>query len=219
MIKSNFIVHDCETGGTDENQNPITQYAAIVLDYKTLKEVDRWETFVKPYNDLVIEKEALDHTMVSMSDINAGISIKEFVGTATEFWEGHRAKSKRKEMGRLVSVGHNIVFDHRFLGYALNIFKKDLWFYLYDNFIDTWPLAKMTYGLTGEEKLNLTASCERSKIKLTDAHGAMNDVEANADLFRFFAKKLRSKKGEGVVEETAKRTRGLEFFQFKCGGK
>ena len=77
----------------------------------------------------------------------------------------------------------------------------------------------MTYGLTGEEKLNLTASCERSKIKLTDAHGAMNDVEANADLFRFFAKKLRSKKGEGVVEETAKRTRGLEFFQFKCGGK
>ena len=119
----------------------------------------------------------------------------------------------------LITVGHNIVFDHRFLGYALNIFKKDLWFYLYDNFIDTWPLAKMTYGLTGEEKLNLTASCERSKIKLTDAHGAMNDVEANADLFRFFAKKLRSKKGEGVVEEATKRTRGLEFFQFKCGGK
>ena len=46
MIKSNYIVHDCETGGLDENLNPITQYAAIVLDYKTLKEVDRWETFV-----------------------------------------------------------------------------------------------------------------------------------------------------------------------------
>lgn len=67
MIKSNYIVHDCETGGLDENLNPITQYAAIVLDYKTLKEVDRWETFVKPYNNLVIEQEALDRTMVSMS--------------------------------------------------------------------------------------------------------------------------------------------------------
>ena len=102
MIKSNYIVFDCETGGLYEDKNPITQYAAVILDGSTLKEIDRWETFVKPYADLVIEQEALDRTMVSMSDINKGMSVKEFISTATEFWETHRAKSKKKEMGRLV---------------------------------------------------------------------------------------------------------------------
>lgn len=219
MIKSNYIVHDCETGGLDENLNPITQYAAIVLDYKTLKEVDRWETFVKPYNNLVIEQEALDRTMVSMSDINKGMVLKDFVATATEFWENHRAKSKKKEMGRLISVGHNIPFDHRMLSYALNLRSKDFWFYIYDNFIDTYPLSKLAFGLNGDEKINLGATCERAKIRLTDAHGAMNDVEANADLFRWFAKKLRAKKGEGAVEASDGRAKGAEFFEFKCGAK
>ena len=92
MIKSNYIVFDKETGGLDETKKPITQYAAVVLDGRTLKEIDRWETFVKPYGDLVIEKDALDHTMVSMSDINKGLKVKDFVATVKEFWETHRAK-------------------------------------------------------------------------------------------------------------------------------
>ena len=50
----------------------------------------------------------------------------------------------------------------------------------------------MTWGITGEEKLNLGACCERAKIKLTDAHGAMNDVVATAELFRWYMKKLRA---------------------------
>ena len=121
MIKSNYIVHDAETGGLDENKNPITQYAVVVLDGRTLKEIDRWETFVKPQ---------------------------------------------------------------------------------------------------GDEKINLGACCERAKIKLTDAHGAMNDVEATADLLRWFMKKLRAKKGEGVADELLSgRARGNEFFEFKCGAK
>lgn len=85
MQRSNYIVFDTETGGLDETKNPITQYAAVVLDGRTLKEIDRWETFVKPYGDLVIEKEALEHTMVSMSDINKGLKVKDFVATAKEF--------------------------------------------------------------------------------------------------------------------------------------
>ena len=158
MHKSNYIVYDCETGGLYEDKNPITQYAAIVLDFKTLKEIDRFETFVKPYNDLVIEQAALDKTMVTMSDINAGLSIKDFVTTATEFWEQYRSAGKKKEIGRLVPVGHNVQFDNRFLSYALKLQKKDYWYWIYENFIDTYPLAKMTFVLTGEEKLNLGAS-------------------------------------------------------------
>lgn len=220
MIKSNYIVFDCETGGLYEDKNPITQYAAVVLDGSTLKEIDRWETFVKPYDDLVIEQDALDRTMVSMSDINKGMSVKEFISTATEFWETHRVKSKKKEMGRLVPVGHNVTFDIRFLNYALSLQKKDyVEFWMYPNIIDTFPLAKLAWGINGDEKINLGASCERAKIRLTDAHGAMNDVEATADLLRWYMRKLRAKKGEGAAEATQGRAKGDEFFEFKCGAK
>ena len=220
MIKSNYIVYDCETGGLDENKNPITQYAAIVLDGRTLKELDRWETFVKPYAGLVIEQDSLDRTMVSMSDINKGLDVKDFISTAIEIWETHRAKTKNKEMGRLIPVGHNIPFDNRMLNWALNFLKKgnmDTW--LYPNFIDTLAIAKLAFGINGDEKINLGASCERAKIKLTDAHGAMNDVEATSDLLRWFMKKLRAKKGEAVVELNQGRAKGSEFFEFKCGAK
>lgn len=220
MIKSNYIVYDCETGGLDENKNPITQYAAIVLDGRTLKELDRWETFVKPYAGLVIEQDSLDRTMVSMSDINKGLDVKDFISTAIEFWETHRAKTKNKEMGRLIPVGHNIPFDNRMLNWALNFLKKgnmDTW--SYPNFIDTLAISKLAFGINGDEKINLGASCERAKIKLTDAHGAMNDVEATSDLLRWFMKKLRAKKGEAVVELSQGRAKGSEFFEFKCGAK
>ena len=220
MIKSNYIVFDCETGGLDETKNPITQYAAVILDGKTLKEIDRWETFVKPYADLVIEQEALDRTMVSMSDINSGLNVKEFIATATEFWEAHRIKTKKREMGRLVPVGHNIPFDNRMLNWALNYLKKpNVEEWMFPNIIDTFPLAKLAFGINGEEKINLGASCTAAKIKLTDAHGAMNDVEATADLLRWYMCKLRAKKGDSVNESNQGRAKGNEFFEFKCGAK
>lgn len=220
MIKSNYIVFDCETGGLDESKNPITQYAAVILDGKTLKEIDRWETFVKPYADLVIEQEALDRTMVSMSDINSGLNVKEFIATATEFWEAHLVKTKKREMGRLVPVGHNIPFDNRMLNWALNYLKKpNVEEWMFPNIIDTFSLAKLSFGINGEEKINLGASCTAAKIKLTDAHGAMNDVEATAELLRWYMRKLRSKKGDNVNESNQGRAKGNEFFEFKCGSK
>lgn len=220
MIKSNYIVFDCETGGLDETKNPITQYAAVILDGKTLKEIDRFETFIKPYGDLVIEKQAIEHTMVTMSDVNSGMKLKDFIAAVTAWWESHRTKTKVKEMGRLIPVGHNVTFDLRFINYALALEGKpttEEW--MYPNLIDTFSLGKMTWGLTGEEKLNLGACCERAKIRLTDAHGAMNDVEATAELFRWYVKKLRAKKGDSKDEGTGGRARGQEFFEFKCGAK
>ena len=220
MQKSNYIVFDCETGGLDETKNPITQYAAVILDGKTLKEIDRFETFVKPYGDLIIEKQAIEHTMVTMSDVNSGMKLKDFISAVTMWWEGHRTKAKVKEKGRLIPVGHNVTFDLRFLNYALSLEGKpttEEW--MYPNLIDTFSLGKMTWGITGEEKLNLGACCERAKIKLTDAHGAMNDVVATAELFRWYMKKLRAKKGDSNAEETGGRARGQEFFEFKCGAK
>lgn len=219
MIRSFYCVHDCETGGFDFTKNPITQYACVILDPFTLKEVDRYETFVKPYDDLVIEKQALEHTMVSMSDIKNGVSCKKFQKTLATLWEQYQAKGKYKDANRIVSVGHNIIFDHGFLEYAFERQDDSIWNYLLPNFIDTFPLAKLAWGIRGDEKLNLTACSERAKVKLSDAHGAMNDVEATADLLRYFMKKMRSNKGEAAVAEDIKRERGQKFFEFACGAK
>jgi DNA polymerase III alpha subunit (gram-positive type) len=219
MIRSNYLVHDCETGGLDPQKNPITQYACVILDAKTLKEIDRFETFVKPYNDLQIDQKSLDHTMVTMTDIKSGVDCKKFVSTLCNFYEQHRAKAKNQSAGRLISVGHNVTFDHGFIEYAMKLNNKNFWDYVYENFIDTQTLAKATWGLLGNEKIRLGDCCERAKIRLTDAHGAMNDVEATADLFRWFTKRLRAKVGDNAVEEINKRARGREFFEFKCGAK
>ena len=168
---------------------------------------------------MVIEKEAIEHTMVSMSDINRGMKSKDFVNTAVEFFTSHFAKGKNKSFCRLVPVGHNVTFDNGMLEYIFNFEKKNLWDFFYPNFIDTLPLAKLTWGIDGTEKLKLGMCCERAKISLTDAHGAMNDVEATAELFRFFMKKLRAKKGVVLDDDEEIRARGQKFFEFKCGVK
>lgn len=221
MITSNFIVHDCETGGLKPEENPITQYACIILEGTTLKELDRYETFVKPYADLKIEQAALDKTMVTMSDIKNGIQVKEFISTTHELWKQYQSKAKWEDARRMVSVGHNISFDHRMLEWAFQYCKKgSIWQLLQDNFIDTMTLTKLTWGVNGNEKITLSDAIRYAKLKITDAHGAMNDVEATADLLRWFMKKLRSKKGEASVEkEVRERTKGKEFFEFKCAGK
>lgn len=222
MNKAFYIVHDCETGGLDFAKNPITQYACIILDPFTLKEVDRFETFVKPYDDLVIEKQALEHTMVSMSDIKNGISRKKLYKLLKEFYTKYQAKVRAKEAGRLISVGHNIPFDHDFLEYVFQTQDDSIWNYIHPNFIDTYPLGKLAWGIKGDEKLRLSDCSERAKIKLNDAHGAMNDVEANAELLRYFMRKLRSTKGAASTsepQEEKQRAKGQKFFEFECAAK
>ncbi len=210
---------DVETGGLDETKNPITQYAAVVLDGKTLKEIDRWETFIRPYGDLTIEQRALDHTMVSMADINKGLSIEKFIDTAITFWEQYMVRGRTREQGRLIPVGHNVTFDLRFINYALAFCgKPNIEQWMYPNFIDTLVFSKLAFGVKGDEKINLGAVCDLTKIKLTDAHGAMNDTLATTELLRYFMRQLRSisSSGKTTVEE---RPKGIEFFEFKCAKK
>ena len=215
MLRSFYCVCDCETGGLDRFQNPITQAACIILEPKNLEEVDRWETFIRPYNDLVIEQEALEHTMVSMSDIRKGITLKEFVKTAKVFWGKYQAKAKGNA-GRMVFVGHNAPFDMGFLEVACELEGVDFYDFFHRNAVDTMVLAKMMWGINGNEKLRLSDCSQRLGLTLTDAHGAMNDTEVTADVFRFFTKKLRTKRGSALESNIADRKRGQEFFEFKC---
>ena len=216
MLKSNYIVYDCETGGLKCEEHPITQFACSILDFKTLKEIDRWETFIKPYNGLKITPESLKRTQVSMTDVNNGILVEQFNKTLMAFLQQHNAISKNSERGRLIPVGHNVTFDNNFISYALALDKFNFYDGVFEDAIDTEKLAHLAWNLTGEEKINLGACCSYAGIKLTDAHGAANDVAATSELLRYFMKKMRSKKGDVVSSEIKQREKGIEFFEFKC---
>ena len=211
---------DVETGGLDPNKTPITQYSAVVLEGTTLKELDRYDTYIRPYSGLKIDTKVLNATMVKMSDVNNGISLEDFVRTVTEFWELYRVSSKDRNAGRLVPVGHNVTFDIGFVNKALELssIKEDIYYWMFPNLIDTMVLGKMNWSINGDEKLNLGSCCERVGISLVDAHGSMNDVEATADLLRYYVRKLRSG-GENSSNTKDKRKRGVEFFEFRCGAK
>ncbi|MFU2367152.1 MAG: 3'-5' exonuclease, partial [Enterobacteriaceae bacterium] len=111
MKRSPYLVMDTETGGLDPAQNPITSFAAVVLDFNTLKEVDRWETYVKPYNDLQITKESIQKTMVNMAEVNRGMELNAFIDAFMRFCTQNFADIKGKDQRRLVAVGHNVMFD------------------------------------------------------------------------------------------------------------
>jgi DNA polymerase III alpha subunit (gram-positive type) len=217
MIKAPYIVWDVETGGLNCMNNPITQFAAIVLDYNTLKEVDRFETFVKPYDNLKIEPKVLELTMLSMSDINSGLSISDFVKTLISLLKNNRGTA-RGDFGRLVCVGHNTFFDLQFITYALAHEGHDIFDYIQDSFVDTMLLSKMTWGITGTEKLKLGICCEKAGISLVDAHSAMNDVHATVGLLRFFVNRMRSESNMSSMNSINNdRPRGNKFFEFDCG--
>lgn len=220
MKNSSFVILDCETGGFEADKNPITQIAFLILDGETLEEKKRFETFIKPYDNLVITKEALNSTMVKMSDINAGIDADKLAPVLVDIFtkENTNRAGKFKDMGRPLIVGHNIAFDKKFLRYFFSRIKVDLNTLFQDEGVDTMFLSKSAWfhpGYNDElgDGINLTTCCKRMGIKLKDAHGAMADVLATAELFKGFIERLRND-GQSVSEKKGKEKKQREFFEF-----
>lgn len=193
-MKGKFIILDCETGGKSSEENPITEIALLAVDDK-FKEVNRFSTFVKPYADLIITKEALDKTNISMKQINNGMEITEVVKVIIDFCKQIKGSDKSSLMNPVI-VGHNVAFDLAFILFAFKLCKKNLADHFSSNngqfvTVDTMQLSRLIWGASlkqGENNsFNLGNCCERAGIKLFDAHGAMKDVEATTNLLRYFS--------------------------------
>lgn len=210
MRKANYVVFDCETGGFNDEENPITQIAMLTLDGTTLKEIDRYETFIKPYNDLKIGKKALEITGLSMTDINNGLRSAFAVAAISKFLK--KAKGGNHPSLKPVLVGHNVPFDIGFLSYLFKYKKKDLEDFVSKTHMDTMALTKMFNPKISSLKLGIC--CEEVGIDLPDAHKAMNDALATADLFRIYVKKLRNSKATVEVESNKQKEKSRVKFQF-----
>lgn len=205
MSKQRIILLDFETGGLDCEENPITEVALVVLDSFTFKELDRFETYVKPYNNLKIGQKALEVTGIKLSDINKGMDIKSVVSAIIILCQKHTPKGD-KGRNRPIIAGHKISFDINFMKYAFKFVGKkmeDYWSSDGEEIdrLDTLVMSRHTWKEESEESsFSLKACLKRIGESISGAHKAINDVKANIKLLQFLLTGMRG------VEKTSKKS-------------
>lgn len=215
----NIIVFDTETGDLDPKIAPIMEIALLAYDVK-FKELARYSTHVKPYNNLKINKKALEYTMLSMKDVNNGIEAKKLVDILIKFFKKMNDAGGR-EQGNPILAGHNVAFDIAFLKELFRLNKKNLADYVASNngevmHLDTLPKARLYWNsIKSDEgkKFTLGDCCKRADIQIVDAHGAMNDTIATAKLLQWltFAAKDSNTKTTSTTTQT---TKTRDYFKF-----
>lgn len=212
----NYIVFDVETGDLEPEKAPMTQIALVVINGKTLEELCRYSTFIKPYGKelgLTYQKAALDYTGITMAQIESGKPIKEVVQDLIEICKTAREQNTHVAYKPLF-VGHNVKFDRKFLKWAFTYCKEDLYKHVQeDDYFCTMRLSQAKYFPEGPElKYTLEASCERNEIELLDGHDAINDTLATKELFISFIRALRENTGS---VETSQEIRFRDNFKFE----
>lgn len=213
-MKGNFIILDCETGGLDFTQNPITQIALLGVDLNG-KEIGRFETYIKPYENLVITDTAAQSSLLDRNKLSNGLTNKEAVKLIIEFCK--KVAGKMSKFNLPVLVGHNIPFDIGFVQALFFFAGKDMAEYFSNSngvfhHVDTQQLSKRAWP--EESSLKLGICCERAGIQLADAHGAMNDVVATKKLFDFFFQRNANFKSRPVEVEEIEQQRSRKHFKF-----
>lgn len=202
--KSVFIVLDVETGGLDSDKHPITQIAFKVVEPTKFAVLEQWSTFIKPYDELTITQDALNHSRVTIDEINAGISADKALEHLIITIKKHIPKGSKARQNLPIMVGHNIPFDRNFIKYLFSRRAKDV-----DDFLDVLMYDTLRMIIDYEmnvkdaDKLNnkLSIVCQRYGIKLKAAHVAAADVEATLQLFKLLMTRFRSNKNnkDGVI--------------------
>lgn len=222
LYKNYYIVFDLETGGLWAHNNPIVEIALIVLDSE-MKEIERYENFIKPYKDLNgeilrIEQQALQANGIKLEEIlEKGIDAKTLFKDLINIFK----KYKYGKWGKPILVGHNASnFDSAFLEYLFNLYEEKgktgqcpLYRYVEKFIFDTLAYARLRTGNIEVENYQLGTVCKGFEIELIDAHRAMVDTEANAELFKIFVKEIRGGKVE-MTSSNDKKIKFREIFQF-----
>lgn len=239
---NSFVVFDFETGGLDSNKNPATEIALIVIDGGPgLEEICRYQELIKPYNyELQYEEKAAKVSGVTIELVeDEGKDIVEVVEKVIGLFQAANLHNPKNSPGlRPVLVGHNPTFDINFLHHIFEYYAKlrpydkkskafkgqdilegllrgnrDHFGNFQPQYIDTWALGKMWFGADGElPNFQLGTLVEKAGVELSDAHRAMNDTVATADLLRTVIRNLRSGYGLGEGSNSFRAKR--EGFQF-----
>lgn len=209
MLYNNYwIVCDLESGGFSCEKNPVTEIACVILDYQ-LNVVKEYETLVKPYGDLVIERQALEVTGLSLDEINKGKESKQVVLELIDLFKPLKVGKYTKP----ILVGHNFEkFDLGFLVKLFQFYNKNLFDVVDSHVEDTlWDSRKKWGHVDSGPDFKLGTCCSRAGIELVQAHRALADTQATAKLFISLMKSLR---GEGISKKVEEVKKVRDSFKF-----
>ncbi len=174
-VPTGYAVFDCETTGTDAERDEIVSFAVLRLDPDGI-EVDRLTSLVKPTGEIPTEATAV-HGIAAADVADA----PAFAACAEEL---------RAFLGDAVFVAHNAGFDLPMLQHAYMRVGID---YSPSAVACTLEASRLLEPLADNHRLQ--SICERRGIALDDAHEALSDVLATAEL-------LRAVLAEGIAPET-----------------
>lgn len=217
-MPANFVVTDVETGGLDKVNGkshelyPITEIAMNICDPLKFKTIETFHTFVQPYNDLEITKEALMKSGVSMSDVNSGMDSRKLVSNII-------VVARKAKSGKLkpILVGHNLSeYDLPFFVYLFALHGKDLFDYFSKETVDTLTLCRAMFLGSGDDVTanNLGVCCKKLGIKLSNAHSAQADTNATQKVLKAVITRLRSNTGVIEKEEESEKENHRKHFSF-----
>jgi len=201
-----YIVMDFETSGWTAKNNQAVSIAVVVLN-QALEEVEVFSTYINYYDGKKIESSALAFNGVTIEQIESGMDVLELYKLLKEIFK----KYKCGRYAKPIMVGHNFIdFDLQFLEYIFSrvTITKDgvqipdsVHTYISSYIIDTMERSRELWGLEEVEDHKLPTTCKRAGIELFDAHNALNDTKANAELLKYFIRRGRGgSAGETIVK-------------------
>lgn len=213
-----LFVYDVETGGFSPDKHPVCEIAVVVVDLVTLEKVDTYEAVVAPYkpngNEPEYTSKALEVNGLTMKKIEAGKPAKQVAKDVAALAKKHKTGREK-----VVLCGHNIdKFDNGMLGTLLmsnGVVDPDKLFS--ESTVDTLQYAKLIWPIMGTEETivnrRLGTVCNQFNIELLDAHSAMPDTQANADLIISIIRRMRAT-GMMSSEELGTAQKGRTEFTF-----
>lgn len=167
-----FIVVDLETTGLEPKLDKIIEIAAIkVVDGKI---VDEWNTLVNP--EIFLSQTTTDITGITTDMVQGAPLFADVVDDYLRFMgEGS------------VFVAHNVDFDHAFMNEHLIRHEREK---LSHPYMCTFKLAKQVHPNLSKYSLGFLA--ESFGVNLPQAHRALHDARATAELFIKFMSVLQN---------------------------
>jgi len=182
--RSNYCVIDTETTGLDgESKAEAIEVACLAIDYRNLKELNRFATLIQPKN-IALDQPIPDWAKGAFNVNNIKLSDLQKAPLADEVC--HKLIGFFKSLNKPILVGHNIAFDIIFLDRLFKSCGLKLKDYIHYQSIDTCTISHLLWsGDASMPNVKLVTVAQKLGIEF-DAHRAMSDVEATAQIFTKF---------------------------------
>lgn len=188
-----LVVSDTETGGLPNKTKrafwdvALCEVAFVVVDCVELRCIDEYSALIKPYykEGLEYNPQALEANHITIEAMQTnGVDVKEAYASSRNMLK----KYSNERIGAIL-CGHNFQgFDMPFYE-GLFEFNKDN-VYNYVSFVeDTMKLAY--YRSLEQENFKLATCCRQEGVTLINAHRALDDTRATAQLMIQYLRHLR----------------------------